>query len=235
MSKYYVLDISCQPGGSRKWDVYVYDNLKDIKQSMINDLKDPINGIYMASCYGEDILLKVIDKKGNVLFEMSLFEHIDIDVYVESYETIINAIKSKESDDSDDSEYSSDVSSDDDFGEMCYENMENILWSISHEPIRRKTDEDFEFDYIFKLSDNKSNFQTESNDKIFKPTEIGIKVKINWKIIEKKLIETLGKNLPKKSKIKHKENKLFVEEDGDIPYKTDDDTIFVFYGENNLE
>jgi hypothetical protein len=232
MSKYYVLDISCQPGGSRKGDVYVYDNLKDIKQAMIEDLKEPINGIYMASCYGEDILLKVIDKKGNVLFNMSLFEHIDIDVYVESYETMVNIIKSKESDDS---EYSSDISSDDDFDEMCYENMENILWSISGESIRHKTDEEFEFDYIFKLNDNKSNFQIESNDKIFKPTEIGIKVKIDWKIIEKKLFEALGKNLPKKSKIKHKENKLFVEEDGDIPYKTDDCTIFVFYGENNLE
>lgn len=53
---FYALEIFVQPGGARKAEVHVFDNLERIQQTLDDELSLAIN-IYLLAWYGEDIFL----------------------------------------------------------------------------------------------------------------------------------------------------------------------------------
>ena len=69
---YYMLEISCSPGGARKGDYYIYDTLNEIKHSLATDL---YSDLYMAASYGECIFLYVIERN-------QLMQKIDLLPYI---------------------------------------------------------------------------------------------------------------------------------------------------------
>lgn len=63
MSDYYLLKIICDPcrtdNAVRKGDHYLFNNINDIFKALIDDLSDPIDGLYIPIWYGEKIQLNV--------------------------------------------------------------------------------------------------------------------------------------------------------------------------------
>ncbi len=60
MSDYYLLDISCAPGGVCKSHSYFFNNIQQIKEALLDDINEsPISGIYIPLWYGETINLEI--------------------------------------------------------------------------------------------------------------------------------------------------------------------------------
>jgi hypothetical protein len=73
-SSFYMLEISCSPGGARKGDFYVYNTLNEIKNALVNDFCD-CTGIYMAAWYGERIFLYIVDD-GQLIHKIDLLPRV---------------------------------------------------------------------------------------------------------------------------------------------------------------
>lgn len=77
MAEYYVLNISCEPGGARKSIAFVHDDIRKIQNSLIKDLK---NDLWLSLFYGETFLFQVVNKNGDIIFDLDIFKYIEIDL-----------------------------------------------------------------------------------------------------------------------------------------------------------
>lgn len=76
MTSFYILEISCQPGGARKGDYYIYNNLQDVKTALLRDIACGM-GLHMLLKYGESIFIYVITD-GQLVNKIDLHPYITI-------------------------------------------------------------------------------------------------------------------------------------------------------------
>ncbi len=76
MGSYYILEIEVSPGGARKDDYYVLNNLEDIKKALEKDFSEQ-GEIYLLTWYGEDVNL-MICKDNAVMKTINLLPFIKV-------------------------------------------------------------------------------------------------------------------------------------------------------------
>ena len=75
---YYVLEVSCDPGGTRKGDFYKYKDLNSIKKALYCDLCDH-DSCRMILWYGEDIVLyKMSNSK--IIASIDIHQYLKISI-----------------------------------------------------------------------------------------------------------------------------------------------------------
>jgi hypothetical protein len=73
---FYKLTICCDPGGCRHHNEYIFDNIDDIKNALLNEIKDRF--IYLFSWYGCYINLEAYNENEDVFYEYDMKKIIQI-------------------------------------------------------------------------------------------------------------------------------------------------------------
>jgi len=78
VSSFYALEVFIAPGGSRKADCYVFDNLEDVARALEADLSKSSN-VYLVVVQGESIRLTAYED-GAPVKQINMLPYITIDV-----------------------------------------------------------------------------------------------------------------------------------------------------------